>query len=66
MGRNKPSYKFMEVLEMIDRIYEWDHLTVLMDVLEMDQERYTTAQQKSIGTKLKERFIVIQYGRTTS
>jgi hypothetical protein len=60
----KPSYKFMEVLEMIDFIQEWEHLTVLMDVLEYDQKAYTNAQQASIGTKLKEKFIILQYGRT--
>lgn len=64
MENLRPAYKFMEVLEMIDRIQDWDTLTVLMDVLEFDQKEYTDAQQSSIGTKLKEKFIEIQYGRS--
>jgi len=62
---SKPSYKFMELLEIIDRIQEWYDLQILMDVIHIDQYCYTGAQKAAIGTKLKERFITIQHGRNS-
>ncbi len=52
----------MEALEMIDFMKSWDDLTVLMDVIELDQDGYTKAQQSSIGAKLKERYLELIYG----
>ena len=59
---HSPSYSFMEVLELIDYISNWPDMTVLMDVIEMDQDGYTKPQQGSIGKKLKERYFELIYG----
>lgn len=61
---HSPSYSFMEVLEMVDIIQNWPDMTVLMDVLEMDQDGYSSSQQNSIGDKLQERYLELIYGTT--
>ena len=57
-----PAYSFMEMLEMIDQMENWPDMTVVIDVIEMDQAGYTLAQQSSIGLKLKERYLELIYG----
>lgn len=59
---HSPAYSFMEILEMADVIQNWPDMSVLIDVIEMDQAGYNTAQQSSIGLKLQERYIELIYG----
>ena len=47
---------------MVDIIQNWPDMTVLIDVIEMDQAGYSLPQQSSIGMKLKERYVELIYG----
>lgn len=64
--KDKPAYSFIQALEQIDIINELEDLRTMMDVLEIDKHLYTAAQLRSIGTKLNERYITLQYGFSTS
>lgn len=64
--KDKPAYPFIKALEQIDLIDEAEDLYLLIDVLKIDEHLYTTAQIRSIGTKLNEKYITLVYGFSTS